>query len=48
VLGALGAGDSFDTVLEDYPSLTREDIEAALEFASQVIDRQVASYDAVA
>ena len=48
VLGALGAGDSFDTVLEDYPNLTREDIEAALEFASQVIDRHVASYDAVA
>jgi len=36
ILGALAAGDSADTVLEDYPTLCREDILAALEFAGQL------------
>ncbi len=48
ILGALGGGDSVEIVLEDYPNITRADIEAALEFASQVIDRQFAPYDFVA
>ena len=34
ILGALGAGDSIDVILEDYPNITREDVDAALEFAS--------------
>lgn len=33
VLGALGAGDSMERVIEDYPNITREDIQAALAFA---------------
>lgn len=37
ILGALAGGDSVEMVLEDYPNISREDIEAALEFAS---DRQ--------
>lgn len=38
ILGALGGGDSIDSVLEDYPTITRQDVEAALEFASQLSD----------
>jgi uncharacterized protein (DUF433 family) len=38
ILGALGGGDSIETLLADYPNITREDVEAALEFASQLSD----------
>ncbi len=48
ILGALGAGDSIDDILSDYPNITREDIEAALEFASQLSDYQTSAYEAVA
>ena len=48
LLGALGAGDSIETVLEDYPSITRADLEAALEFASRLSDYQASAYEAVA
>lgn len=33
ILGALGAGDPIDAMLEDYPTISREDINAALTFA---------------
>ncbi len=36
ILGALGAGDSIEEVLEDYPNITREDINAALAFSSEL------------
>lgn len=36
ILGALAGGDSIEIILEDYPSLAREDIQAALTFASQL------------
>jgi uncharacterized protein (DUF433 family) len=36
LLGALSGGDTFDQVLEDYPTLCREDILAALDFAGQL------------
>ena len=48
VLGALGAGDSMADVLSDYPNICREDLEAALEFASRLSDYQESSYEAVA
>ena len=32
ILGALAGGDSIDMVLEDYPSLSSEDVYAALRF----------------
>lgn len=47
LLGAL-ASDSIEEVLEDYPNVTREDIAAALSFASELSDFQEASYEAVA
>ena len=34
VLGWLGAGMSVDEIIEDFPELTREDIQAALLFAA--------------
>ena len=37
-----------DGWLEDYPNITKEDIEAALEFASQLSDYQTSAYEAVA
>jgi uncharacterized protein (DUF433 family) len=47
LLGAL-AGDPIEDVLEDYPNITREDIAAALSFASELSDFQEASYETVA
>jgi len=35
ILGALSAGDPVERILEDYPNITREDVDAALEFASR-------------
>jgi len=37
VLEFLAAGDSTDEVLEEYPSLVREDIQACLDYASRVM-----------
>ena len=48
VLGALSGGDSIETVLEDYPTITREDVAAALEFAKDLSDYQVATYETAA
>lgn len=48
ILGALSGGDSVETVLGDYPNITRDDIEAALEFASRLSDYQSSAYEAVA
>jgi uncharacterized protein (DUF433 family) len=36
ILGALGGGDSVAMVLEDYPMLSHEDIQAALEYGGQL------------
>ena len=47
LLGALAGGDSIDTLLEDYPNITEEDIASALEFASELSDYQVSSYNAI-
>jgi uncharacterized protein (DUF433 family) len=37
VLEFLAAGDSVEEVLEEYPSLTREDIQACLDYASRLM-----------
>ena len=39
VLGQLAADNAIDKVLADYPYLEREDILAALEFATESIER---------
>jgi uncharacterized protein (DUF433 family) len=48
ILGALSGGDTMEQVLEDYPNIIREDVEAALEFASRLSDYQASAYEAVA
>ena len=48
LLGALAGGDTIDMLLEDYPNITREDIAAALHFASELTTFQETPYDAVA
>jgi uncharacterized protein (DUF433 family) len=37
VLEFLAAGDSVEEVLEEYPSLTREDVKACLDYASKLM-----------
>ena len=37
VLEFLAAGDSIEDVLEEYPSLTRADVQACLDYASRVM-----------
>jgi len=36
ILGALAGGDTIDVVLENYPNIKREDVQAALEFAGRL------------
>ena len=40
VLGFLGAGDSKEDILREYPSLTADDISACLIFASQLMNHR--------
>jgi uncharacterized protein (DUF433 family) len=37
VLEFLGAGDSFEDVLEEYPTLTKEDILACIRYSSHLM-----------
>ena len=37
VLGFLGAGDSIEDVLEEYPTLTREQVLACLRFSADLL-----------
>ena len=39
ILEFLSAGDSFDDILAQYPSLEREDLVACLEFATKLMGR---------
>jgi uncharacterized protein (DUF433 family) len=41
VLGFLGAGDSIDDVLEEYPTLTRDQVLACLRFSADLLSPQV-------
>jgi uncharacterized protein (DUF433 family) len=40
ILEFLAAGDSIEEVLEEYPSLCREDIQASFDFASRLLGNQ--------
>ncbi|HEV8359087.1 MAG TPA: DUF433 domain-containing protein [Candidatus Thermoplasmatota archaeon] len=39
ILDQVAAGMTFDEILAEYPSLTREDVEAAIRYASAVLGR---------
>ncbi|RQV95346.1 MAG: DUF433 domain-containing protein [Calditrichaeota bacterium] len=45
ILSALATGDSIEKILEDYPNITREDINAALSFGSRLSDFESFLYD---
>lgn len=40
ILGMIAGGYTVDKVLQAYPELTRQDVVAALEYASHVIDEE--------
>jgi len=46
ILGALGAGDTVEEILEDYPNITRDDISAALTFGGKLAQFEELSYEA--
>ena len=46
VLGALAGGDSVEAILDDYPNITRDDIQAALEFAGELSRFEELAYEA--
>jgi uncharacterized protein (DUF433 family) len=48
VLGALSGGDAIETVLEDYPNITREDVLAALAFGGELSRFQETPYETFA
>lgn len=41
ILHMLANGDTIDALLEDYPSLRREDILACIEYAAELTEEQV-------
>ena len=46
ILGALGAGDSTEDVLADYPNITLEDVQAALAFGGELSGFEEGPYEA--
>jgi uncharacterized protein (DUF433 family) len=40
ILGLIAGGYSVERIIETYPELTRDDVAAALDYASQVIDEE--------
>lgn len=40
ILKALGGGVTVEELLEDYPELEKEDIHAALIYASELVDEE--------
>ena len=38
ILGMIAGGYDIDRVLKEYPELSREDVSAALEYATHVVD----------
>lgn len=43
ILEYLAAGESIENILKAYPILEREDISAALQYASAILDKNVSS-----
>lgn len=42
ILGFLSAGDSYNDILKAYPSITKEDIRACLQYAHYIAKRHTA------
>jgi len=43
ILEYLAAGESIENILKAYPILEREDISAALQYASAILDKNISS-----
>lgn len=43
ILEYLAAGESIDNILKAYPILEKEDVAAALQYASAILDKNLAS-----
>lgn len=41
IFGFLAAGDSIDELLENYPALSRSDVEAAFDYASRLTGNRI-------
>lgn len=39
IVGSVAEGDSWDAIVNSYPQLQREDIQAALRFAAEAVNR---------
>ncbi|MFH1109211.1 MAG: DUF433 domain-containing protein [Planctomycetota bacterium] len=39
IVGSIADGDTFEQILASYPQLRREDIQAALHFAAEAVNR---------
>ena len=48
ILHMLANGDTMDELLEDYPSLKRDDIFACIEYAASLTEEQVVPDEVVA
>ncbi|MBS1514617.1 MAG: DUF433 domain-containing protein [Bacteroidetes bacterium] len=48
ILEYLAAGESTENILNAYPVLEKEDIQAALEFAAKSMNRELGSFKTVA
>ena len=42
IVGMLANGDTFESLLKSYPTITREDIRSCLEYAAWLAEEQVA------
>jgi len=40
IVGSLADGMSFEEILREYPQLTKEDIQAALAYAAEVLEHE--------
>jgi uncharacterized protein (DUF433 family) len=48
ILGMLANGDTYDDLIEEYPSLNREAILACLEYAATLAEEEVAPLEQIA
>lgn len=48
ILGMMAHGDTIEALLDEYPTLKREDIMAALEYAASLAEEQITPIDALA
>jgi len=47
IVGMLANGDTIDSLLNAYPSITREDIHACLEYAALLAEEQISPIEEV-